>query len=101
MCVCVYICVCVCVCEVSCQVDQHGRPVAGAVTFCPTILTERDWKTDVSTVLHEISHIMYFSRHLINTYRYPNGTYEQIYCVVCVYVYVYVSWFVVLCCQSS
>jgi len=48
-----------------CDIDQYGRPIAGAINFCPRLLEDEPyWKYDVAVTLHELTHVMIMSRFL-------------------------------------
>eukprot|EP01084_Bolivina_argentea_P107899 192868_1 len=45
-----------------CSVDQIGRPIAGSINFCSSVLSDENyWKFDVMVTLHELTHILIFT----------------------------------------
>lgn len=52
----------------SCSRDQYGRPIAGSVNFCASALSTQEWRKDVLTTIHEISHILIMSPNLWTNY---------------------------------
>ncbi|RVE60420.1 hypothetical protein OJAV_G00181010 [Oryzias javanicus] len=56
---------------VRCQTDRDGRPVAGAVVVCRNRLTGETYshQTAVQTVIHELLHVLGFSKDLFSTWK--------------------------------
>ncbi|XP_053199078.1 ciliated left-right organizer metallopeptidase [Scomber japonicus] len=56
---------------VHCQTDTHGRPVAGVVVICRDGLSGAAYShhTTVQTVIHELFHVLGFSKDLFHTWR--------------------------------
>ncbi|KAJ3296009.1 hypothetical protein HK104_002090 [Borealophlyctis nickersoniae] len=61
-----------------CRLDQNDRPIAGSINFCPgqiaNTTVEWDVNNQISSLLHELSHVMAFSRSLFPFFRYPDGS---------------------------
>ncbi|XP_072357664.1 ciliated left-right organizer metallopeptidase isoform X3 [Scyliorhinus torazame] len=53
-----------------CKLDQNGRPIAGAVTFCHSRLrgSAFDHRRTMLTTVHELLHVLGFSKDLYNTW---------------------------------
>ncbi|XP_074518457.1 ciliated left-right organizer metallopeptidase [Halichoeres trimaculatus] len=53
-----------------CRTDAVGRPVAGVVVICRDRLTEANYRHQaaVQTVIHELFHVLGFSKELFNTW---------------------------------
>jgi hypothetical protein len=47
----------------SCQTDQHGRPLIGRANFCPLAIKNdtTSWTSQLTVALHEINHALGFS----------------------------------------
>jgi len=47
----------------SCQTDQHGRPLIGRANFCPLAIKDdaASWTSQFTVALHEINHALGFS----------------------------------------
>ncbi|KAJ0394517.1 hypothetical protein P43SY_008096 [Pythium insidiosum] len=60
----------------SCQKDQYDRPTFGMANFCPDqIKTDpRDYESQLSTAMHEITHALGFSSQFYAYMRNPDGT---------------------------
>lgn len=41
-----------------CIQDQFGRPVAGTINICSNMFDTQEWKLDVDTVTHELTHAL-------------------------------------------
>ncbi|KAM4611593.1 ciliated left-right organizer metallopeptidase, partial [Polymixia lowei] len=56
---------------VHCQVDSQGRPLAGVVVICKDRLTGETYshQRTVQTVIHELLHVLGFSKELFSTWR--------------------------------
>ncbi|XP_030609410.1 leishmanolysin-like peptidase 2 [Archocentrus centrarchus] len=56
---------------VHCQTDPRGRPVAGVVVICRERLTGATYshQTTAQTVIHELFHVLGFSKDLFSTWR--------------------------------
>ncbi|XP_066537861.1 ciliated left-right organizer metallopeptidase [Hoplias malabaricus] len=54
-----------------CETDTEGRPVAGAMVICREPLSVKEFSHEgmVQTVIHELFHILGFSRELFSTWR--------------------------------
>ncbi|KAI0230780.1 hypothetical protein LSAT2_018867 [Lamellibrachia satsuma] len=52
-----------------CQVDQHHRPIAGLINFCPELLRDDKKEIDEVTALHEMFHALGFSNHLFEKFQ--------------------------------
>ncbi|KAL7880507.1 hypothetical protein SRHO_G00027610 [Serrasalmus rhombeus] len=54
-----------------CQMDAEGRPVAGVMIICrePLAMKEFSHQHVVQTVIHELFHMLGFSRELFSTWR--------------------------------
>ncbi|XP_041038506.1 leishmanolysin-like peptidase 2, partial [Carcharodon carcharias] len=53
-----------------CKLDQHARPIAGAVTFCHSRLrvSAFDHRKTMLTTVHELLHALGFSKDLYSTW---------------------------------
>ena len=56
-----------------CYYDQYGRPIAGSINICATMYDSEDWKSDVQTALHEMTHITIMISSLWDDFRDSNG----------------------------
>ncbi|XP_069798641.1 ciliated left-right organizer metallopeptidase [Narcine bancroftii] len=63
----------------SCKQDQFGRPIAGSITFCQThILQTASQQRITLTTIHELLHILGFSKGLFSSWRECSGnSWEQ------------------------
>ncbi|XP_062373251.1 ciliated left-right organizer metallopeptidase [Sardina pilchardus] len=54
-----------------CQTDPQGRPLAGTVVICREQLRQERYRheTTVQVLIHELFHVLGFSRTLFNTWR--------------------------------
>ena len=66
-----------------CVNDQYGRPIAGNINVCSNFFSGiNEWKKDVQTMLHEMSHITIMLSALWDEFRDSNGDIipqEQVY----------------------
>eukprot|EP01084_Bolivina_argentea_P081907 148318_1 len=53
---------------IPCVQDQIGRPIFGAINFCPTNSIGVEWKYDIITTIHELTHLLGFSNTLYSSY---------------------------------
>ena len=57
-----------------CAYDQYGRPMAGNINVCDYFFSETiEWKKDVQTMLHEMTHITIMISSLWDEFRDGNG----------------------------
>ena len=57
-----------------CLQDQYGRPISGTINFCPDkIIDTINWKQDVVTTLHEITHTLIMTPALWDDFIDSNG----------------------------
>merc|ERR1719242_1588726 len=65
-----------------CYYDQYGRPISGGINICATMINDEDWKTDVQTMLHELTHVTIMISGLWDDFRNSTGgiiPLEQVY----------------------
>lgn len=47
-----------------CVLDQNNRPIFGNINFCPSQSIGIDWKKEIMTTIHELTHLLGFSSKL-------------------------------------
>lgn len=54
-----------------CQLDQHGRPIAGYINICPQMLSDENYDEEKIywTALHELFHALGFSADLFPSFQ--------------------------------
>lgn len=59
----------------SCQTDQHGRPIIGRANFCPLAINvdAASWNTQFTVALHEINHALGFSSNNFADWIHADG----------------------------
>jgi len=59
----------------SCQTDQHGRPLIGRANFCPLAIKDdaTSWSTQLTVALHEINHALGFSSNNFADWIHADG----------------------------
>lgn len=60
----------------SCQKDQYDRPTFGMTNFCPSMIKTDpyQYRSQLSTAMHEITHALGFSSHFFPLMRNKDGT---------------------------
>ena len=51
-----------------CAQDQNGRPIFGTINFCPSESIGVEWKHDITTMIHEVTHVLGFSSLLYSSF---------------------------------